>query len=523
MSERINGSELNPEDIIEGSYIDITSAGKKKEEKEKVDVKEGMKETYSEVKAEEFDEKTTKTEMEAENISKEKNVFYTETVLNEKTKKDNSGFKRFIAGVLVASLVGGPMIGVGFQVSKPLADKVAVMLESKETENSQTIQANNGDDTNNINNVVQVNTKTETTSVAPGVSIYKAVSPAVVGITTTITTPDYFNRSSYNSTSSGSGIVFENASDKVYVVTNYHVVENATKVVVTLNGGENVEANIVGADEQTDLAVLSVDKSKMKQETLSNIVVAVFGDSSELEIGEIAIAIGNPLGEQFSNSMSQGIISGLDRVIQVDDRNLTMIQTDAAINPGNSGGPLVNSKGQVVGINTVKYSDSSVEGMGFAIPTNIAKPIIEELMSKGYISRPLLGVRGITVTEEISEVWNYPVGVYVAGVTEGSAAGISGLAKGDVIVEFEGEKIFTMEQLTQLIKQHKVGDNVTIKYIRNGQTKETVAALQESTTTEETQTNSSTQQEESTPSNGYNNYYDFFNDYFNYYFNPFGR
>ena len=331
------------------------------------------------------------------------------------------------------------------------------------------------------------------------------------------TSRDYFY-GTYDSTSTGSGIVFDNTDSKVYIVTNYHVIEGANKVAVTLNGGETAQAEIVGADEQTDLAVLSVDKTSLNNDTISSIVVASFGDSSKLEVGELAIAIGNPLGSQFSNSISQGIISGLDRLIQVDDRNLTMIQTDAAINPGNSGGPLVNSNGQVIGINTVKYSDSSVEGMGFAIPTDIAKPIIEELRSKGYISRPLLGVRGATVTEQISEVWGYPIGVCVVGVTENSAAYYAGITKGDVITEFEGEKIISMEQLTQLIKQHKVGDTVTIKYVRNNQTKETKAVLQESTTSQETQENQNDSQ--NTPNNNYNN---FFNDYFNYYFNPFGR
>jgi serine protease Do len=363
-------------------------------------------------------------------------------------------------------------------------------------------QSNNYTETSKAT-ATPISTNITTTAISPAVAISKAVGPSVVGITTTVTTTDFFNRA-YNQEASGSGIIFDSTDDKVYIVTNNHVIEGATKVVVTLLGDQKVEAKLVGTDTQTDLAVITVDKSSLNKESVNNIVVAKFGDSSAVQVGELSIAIGNPLGEQFSNSVTQGVISGVNRKIQVEDRNLTMLQTDAAINPGNSGGALVNSKGEVIGINTVKYTDSTVEGMGFAIPTNIAKPIIEELRNKGYISRPYLGILGTNVTEEYSQVYALPVGVYVSQVTSGGGADNAGIKAGDVITEFNGDKITSMEQLTQLIKQQAVGEKVTIRVIRNGKTaKDFNVVLQDSqaqtTQTQQTQKSKKSQQQYSLP------------------------
>lgn len=392
--------------------------------------------------------------------SNESKTYYSETISNEKPKSSTSSFKRFIATVLVASIVGGPMIGVGMGLAKPIVENFLVpMITQKETTEKETFAFNK-------NIATQLSTNVENTSVSPASVISKNVGPSVIGITSTISVADFFNRAT-DTQSSGSGIIFNEDNDKIYIVTNNHVIDSAKTVVVTLSGDQKVPASLVGRDAETDLAVISVNKSDMTPESLSKIVIAKFGDSSQLQVGELAVAIGNPLGEQFSNSVTQGIISGLDRKISTTDREYTVIQTDAAINTGNSGGALVNSKSEVIGINTIKLT-SGVEGMGFAIPTNIAKPIIEELMNKGYISRPYLGILMQMVTEQDAKMYDIPVGIMVVNVIENSGAAIAGIQQGDIITNFDGEKITSTEQLSQLIKKHSTGDKVTIKLVRNG-------------------------------------------------------
>lgn len=443
---------IDSDGTIEGSYIDITEIGRGNDNK----------------------------------------MYYSETILNEdKPKKDYSGFKRFIAGVLIASIVGGSMFNVGIGLVKSFKNTTAT---EKAAYNISTIP---------------LSTNIETTSVSPASVIAKNVGPAVVGITNTFSVRDFFNKE-YNEKSSGSGIIFDETDDKIFIVTNEHVISGNSftsqqSIVVTLLGDQKVEATVVGVDTETDLAVLSVDKKGMSEESINNIVVAKFGDSSQLQVGELAVAIGNPLGEQFSNSVTQGIISGLDRKVKTTDRVYTVIQTDAAINNGNSGGALVNSKGEVIGINTLKASESGVEGMGFAIPTNIAKPIIEELMNKGYISRPYLGiVMEGTVTKQLSEIYGVPAGVMVESVVQGSSAANAGIQSGDIITAFNGETITSTEQLSQLIKGHKVGDKVVIEIVRNGKNRMNLnVELQES---QNKNTESFTQQNQQ--QNG-SNYYNF--------------
>ncbi len=444
------------------------------------------------------------TEINRNNKNNNK-TYYTETVLNEeKHKKGYSGFKRFIAGVLIASLIGGPMIKVGFGLVESFNNRNLVSISTNTSSNSDSVSSS-------VNAVELSNV--ENTSVSPASVIAKNVGPAVVGITNTLSVKDFFSKREKNTQSSGSGIIFDETNDKIFIVTNEHVVSinsytSQQSIVVTLSGDQKLEAEIVGVDEETDLAVLSVDKSNMSAETLNKIVVAKFGDSSQLQVGELAVAIGNPLGEQFSNSVTQGIISGLDRTVTTTDRVYTVIQTDAAINNGNSGGALVNSKSEVIGINTLKASTSGVEGMGFAIPTNIAKPIIEELMNKGYISRPYLGiVMEGTITEQLSQIYGVAAGVMVESVAQGSSAEKAGIQGGDIITSFDGEKIMSTEQLSQLIKSHKVGDRVTIDIVRNGKNPLSVSVeLQES---KNQNTQSFIQQNQQDTSDYYNDFYEF--------------
>lgn len=369
-------------------------------------------------------------------------------------------FKKYIAGVLVASIVGGGMIGAGIGIAGSFTQKSKDNVNvSENTFSFSKLSFDSNVDYSQLQYVPETTTT----------SIKNTVGPAIVYIESTVVTNDYFNRAA-QATGSGSGIIYKTTSDKYYIVTNNHVIEGATKVNVTFEGGQVLQAKITGADASSDLAVIEVSKSDMSQATLKAITVAQFGNSDDIQVGEQAVAIGNPLGSQFDNSVTQGIISALNREIQVDDRNLTVIQTDAAINPGNSGGALVNSKGQVVGINSVKITLTGVEGMGFAIPTNVAVPIFEDLIENGSVQRPMLGIKGTDVTEDIGEIYALPIGVYVAEVAQGSSAEKAGMVATDIITDFNGEKILSMEQLSGLIKVCKVGDTVDVRIVRDGKT-----------------------------------------------------
>jgi len=246
---------------------------------------------------------------------------------------------------------------------------------------------------------------------------------------------------------------------------------------------------LIGKDSKTDLAVLKINAT--------NLTAAKLGDSSKLEVGELAVAIGNPLGESFAGTVTSGIISGLNRNLQSDYGAVNLIQTDAAINPGNSGGPLVNSNGEVIGITSVKLTstDSSdtqdqfgmfhsqgtlVEGMGFAIPINEAKPIIDELIKHGYVERPMMGVSVQEVTQQDAAQYNIPVGLYIAQVQQGSGADEAGLQAGDVITAVDGTKVETFDSLQSIINKHKVGDTITVTFWRNGKTLSTKVKLMSS-------------------------------------------
>lgn len=311
-------------------------------------------------------------------------------------------------------------------------------------------------DTNTTNIRYEV-TKTD----SPVVAIAAKAGPAIVGVKVTYTTQSFFGLQEADE--EGSGIVY---SEDGYIITNYHVIESAldnnTAVVeVSLpNSEETYEAKIIGGDETTDLAVIKIDKTGLTK--------AEFGESSSLEVGELAVAIGNPLGQEFAGSVTVGYISALNRQITADGRTYNLVQTDAAINPGNSGGALVNSTGKVIGINTVKISVTGVEGLGFAIPIDDAMPIIKELIENGKIVRPYIGISGVDVDETTAKRNRIVEGIYIAQVLNGSPAKEAGFQKGDVIVKFEGQEIKTMEQLNKLKNEKKIGDTITITVNRNG-------------------------------------------------------
>jgi serine protease Do len=287
----------------------------------------------------------------------------------------------------------------------------------------------------------------------PVVAIAQEVGPAVVGVTNVRT-----GRFAFNRTSSGSGVIFD---QRGYIVTNYHVIEGAQEIAVTLDAERSYQAKLVGADRSTDLAVLKIDAL--------NLPVAVFGDSTNLKVGELAVAIGNPLGAEFARSVTAGVISALNREIQIEDIRLTLIQTDAAINPGNSGGALVNARGEVIGINSVKIATAQVEGMGFSIPISDAKPIIDELINKGYVSRPFLGIVGQVINEQQAQWYDLPIGIFITDVQPGGPAQQAGIRPEDVLLEMNNKPIKDFEALKKELDRLRVGDKVSVKLWRKGE------------------------------------------------------
>ena len=286
--------------------------------------------------------------------------------------------------------------------------------------------------------------------------------------------------------SEGSGVIYKNADGYAYIVTNYHVIANSQELEVLLADGTRAKAEIVGSDQWTDLAVIRIANTNVS-------TVAEFANSDDVQVGQTAIAIGSPLGSEFATSVTQGIVSATNRSVATDvdgdgqeDWVVTAIQTDAAINPGNSGGALINSAGQVIGINSMKISKSSVEGMGFAIPSNEVVSIIKQLETDGKITRPALGISMVnlsSVNERVIEQLNLPRdvknGVVIAEVMAKGSAKAAGLQAYDVIVEMDGQKIQGIQNLRKVLYSHKVGDKMEVTYYRNGQKQTTTISLTE--------------------------------------------
>lgn len=283
--------------------------------------------------------------------------------------------------------------------------------------------------------------------------IAEMVSPAVVGISSSREVSTFFGKSTEEG--SGSGIIIRSDG---YIVTNNHVVEKAEVVKVILISGEEYTAKVVGTDAKTDLAVLKVEATDLP--------IAVLGTSNELRVGEPVMSIGNPLGQKLAGSVTVGVVSALNRSLNVDGRQFTLIQSDAAINPGNSGGALLNSYGEVVGINSVKVL--SADGLGFAIPIDIAKPIIDDLIAFGYVKgRPIIGITQREVTAYMAQAYNMPQGVYVVDVAVGSGAEKAGIKAGDVIVEAEGVEVKGLPELNEVKDKFKAGDSMAVKVSRD--------------------------------------------------------
>ncbi len=386
-----------------------------------------------------------------------------------KKKRKGFSFSQIIILAVVISLVGGAAIGAGYNLANYI---ITGDFEGENIDKDSSFDKSDGGEiTENTPQVTQKGGQLSTEE------IVQKVNPSVIAITSKVQGRDIFMNQTIQE-GAGSGVIFEISNEGIMILTNQHVVDKAQQLTVAFNDEDRADAKLIGADPDADLAVIKIERKDIPQGIENSIKAIEFGDSDKLSVGERAIAIGNPLG--YSGTVTSGIISGLDRELHLADKNLKLVQTDAAINPGNSGGALVNGSGQLIGINTIKIADSKVEGLGFAIPINHAKPIIQELLSQGYVSRPYLGIVAGDIDEEAAKTYRLPIGIYIHDVMGDGAAYRANIRSGDVIIEIDGDKILTMEQLTKLISQKKVGDELTITIVRNGkETKELKATLLE--------------------------------------------
>lgn len=398
--------------------------------------------------------------------------YYDDHVNPKPPKKKGNWLLPIIIGVIVGVLL--------ILVIYPSLSGNNVVL--KEEGNDKTEESRN-DDSNVIEQQVSVDVSTQITE------IVEKVSPAVVGVTNIQTRTDFWQQNETNNEAgTGSGVIYKKDGEYAYIVTNHHVVDKADMIEIVLNDDTSLEAELLGSDLFTDLAVLRVDGKEIES-------TIEMGSSENVKVGEPVIAIGNPLGHMFAGSVTQGIISGKQRTIPQDfnqdgrpDWQAEVLQTDAAINPGNSGGALINIQGQLIGINSMKISQMIAQGIGFAIPIDIARPIIEELEKTGKVTRPYLGVEIYSLDEVPKVEWKNTLklpdsvegGVYIWTVEPLSPAAEAGLKRLDVITELDGKPVLDILDLRKVLYQElKVGDKVDIVYYRDGERKETSVTLGE--------------------------------------------
>ena len=368
-------------------------------------------------------------------------------------KKKKGGFGKTITKAICLGLVFGLAAGGAFWG--------VTRISNRDTDPADLVPKMNV-------NIVKTSSKDVPMMEADDVSdIVEAVMPSIVAVNTKITTTSNFFGQIYSQESSGagSGIIMSQSDGTLYVMTNYHVIEDSTSIQVTFNDGSMADAQIKGFDKSADIAVITVDYNALSSDTKSNIAVAVMGDSSELKPGNGAIAIGNALG--YGQSVTTGAISAVNREVPLADETVALIQTSAAINPGNSGGALLNARGEVIGVNTIKYAETQVEGMGFAIPINsaleTAQGIIEgKIVPKTDENTAYLGIVGGNLREDEVGQYGYPEGIYVSQIIPYSAAERGGLRQGDIITGFNGEEIKTMEELQDRLKECLPGDQITL-------------------------------------------------------------
>ncbi|MBR6033709.1 MAG: trypsin-like peptidase domain-containing protein [Clostridia bacterium] len=391
-------------------------------------------------------------------------------VVMESDKK-SSGFGKsvlvpFASGVIGATLVVGTCFGV-----PSIREK---LMSNQKTEQIVSASPSSSEISSSSANLISLSNYSDTS-----IAVAAKVQPSVVGIKVEYNVSSIFYRQSSTASASGSGVII---SEDGYILTNNHIVNTsssssfyqlseATKVIVYLYGDDTeYEAEIVGTDSVTDLAVIKIDKTGLTPATL--------GNSDAVKVGEYTMAVGNPLGMQ--NSVTCGIVSAVNREVEDEDgKKYILIQTDAAINSGNSGGALANSKGEVIGINTLKLYGTGVEGLGFAIPINSTIDIANQLIQYNKVKRPYIGITGIDLDEDTAKKYNYPVGVYVRSVEDFSAAQKAEIKVGDVIVAVNGKEVKTMDEINEIKNTFQIGDEITLKVVREGKEMEFKITLTE--------------------------------------------
>ena len=405
----------------------------------------------------------------------------------EKPKKSGSGkafWKRAVAAVLTGVLLGGSAAGAFYGVYRiaGLDEAVDTIIDARETVEEAARTANT---IAKESKTVQTQTAAPSDSATDLTGVSDVVSeamPSLVAITNavTMTGQTWWGQTiERTGESAGSGIIVGENDDELLIVTNQHVISDATSLSVQFVDGATAEANLKGQDEDADIAVIAVAKSSLSGNTANEIKIATLGDSDELQVGEQVVAIGNAMG--YGQTTTTGIISALNREAELSNGKHELIQTDAAINPGNSGGALLNMRGELIGINEAKAGQvlstgTIVEGMGYAIPISAVQPIIDDLMNKetktkaSEDNQAYLGIGGVDVTDDVSGTYDIPEGIYVAQVESGSAADKAGLVRGDVITKFDGQSVSSMSDLKDLMQYYEAGKTIdlTIKTQSDG-------------------------------------------------------
>ncbi len=416
--------------------------------------------------AEEITEETTNEKSEEETAEEPKakkerrhDSYYKETV----KKKKNGSFKKVIAACVAVSLFGGTGLGAGYAAVNNIFAEKASSSDGTQIQRVQgDVKASSGDSSSD--NVIALSSSDD------AVAVINQVYPSIVNINVNVSgTTNYFGMSiPYESQGAGSGVIFDEDDQYVYIVTNDHVVGDANAISISVTGVENINAELVGTDSTNDIAVIKVLKSDLKNANVAY-SIAKFGDSDKLNVGQSVIAIGNALGA--GKSATGGMISILNKSLELNGKHLTVIQTSAPINPGNSGGALVDYNGEIIGINTAKTDTSVAEGMGYAIPSNTVKEIMKKLETEGTQPKPYIGIMGSDITDEISQLYKLPVGVLVRQVFDGSPAKTAGLEEGDIITAIDNKTVMNMEALVNELSKIEVGKTVELNVIRNNEAK----------------------------------------------------
>lgn len=472
----------------------------------------------------------------------------------KKPKKPGSTAK-IVAMVTGCVIVVGILAAVGFKGIDMLVSREpdrAALLEEEQQESGQVQENGKTEDGNKEDTSVEfgstdvANNYSGAGNVSGDFSIVSDIvenaMPSMVSIDCTITeTYNYFGQDySQDATGSGSGFMVGENDNELFIATNNHVVEGANSIEITFIDGKKAQATTKGTDSTADLAVVSVKKSDLKKDTMDQIKIAKLGESNDIRLGQMVVAIGNALG--YGQSVTVGYVSAKDREVEVaKGEKMVLLQTDAAINPGNSGGALINLNGEVIGIPTIKYADSQVEGMGFAIPITRATPILDELMKREVLTegeQGYLGVSCLDVTSDANSMYNIPVGVYVSEVSDDGAAKEAGIQVGDIITAINGVETSSKEALVEKVHSYRIGTKITLTIQRssNGKYKEmevtaklkgksTIDGLSGSDESSQPDSGSNGSDGDSgngNPDNGSNDYYnngqdfyDFFNEFFN--------